>query len=385
MNPNTRKVALLIYNCPFHFPPTINAANILSEKGYEVHLIGLKNQDNWSQQLNKNVKTVYLGTMRTGLQGLLQYVKGVFSVRKYLRRNKINVLVGYDAKSVLPGYIATRFSKISWVFHQHDYWEFPKGPWEKFLWSTERKLTKYADTVSFPQTQRAEFFKKTAGLKQMPLIVYNGPRKNWLDNTVGQSDVVTQMRSRFKYVLIYQGGWSVYFGLERIFDALAICKTNTCLIMLGEEREHGVRDSYIKYLEQLGIEDKVYLAEKYIPYEALPGYTKYADAAIGKLTGEEDNAPFNDKFLIGAANKITEYVACGLPVLLQESGSNRSFLERYPIGIMTNTNDKVLFAAAIDDLMMDETKRKKIANNNKDIFLKELNFDNQFQKIIDVL
>lgn len=385
MDRTTKRVALLIYNCPFHFPPTINAANILSEKGYEVHLIGLRNKDNWSQQLNADVKTVYLGTMKTGVKGLMQYLKGILFLRRYLKKNKIDAVIGYDAKSVLPAFAATRNSGVNWIFHQHDYWEFPKGVWEKFLWNTERRLTKYANTVSFPQTQRAVYFKDVAALKEMPVIVYNGPRKSWLNNAAEENEVIKDLRKRFKYILIYQGGWSVYFGLERIFDALSVCKTDTCLVMLGEEREEGVRDSYSRYLQKLGIENRVYLAEKYIPYEALPGFTKYVDAAIGKLTGEEDDAPFNDKYLIGAANKITEYVACGLPVLLQQSEPNRLFLQQYPIGYLADTNDSQAFAQVIDDLMLDTARRKQMSENNRKIFMEELNFDHQFQKIIDVL
>lgn len=155
--------------------------------------------------------------------------------------------------------------------------------------------------------------------------------------------------------------------------------------MLGEEREKGVRDYYIQYLQTLGISDRVYLASKYIPYEELPGYTKHCDLAIGKLTGDSDEAPFNDRYLIGAANKITEYIACGVPIVLQQSESNRLFLERYPIAIMTNTNDAITFANTIDEILLNEGKRKDMAEKNKAIFRNELNFDSQFEKIINII
>jgi glycosyltransferase involved in cell wall biosynthesis len=380
-----KSVALLIYSCPFHFPPTINAANILAEKGYDVHLFGLKNEDNWSQQLDERVRLTFFGEMTGGFYGWKNFFKSIFFLRRYFKKHHVGTLISYDAISVLPAYLSTKSTKTKWIFHQHDFWEAPKGRWQSLLWKAERKLTRFAYKVSFPQTQRAEYFQKVAGLKEMPVIVYNGPRKKWLQPGSSPDPVITAMREKFRYVLIYQGGWSLYFGLEAIFDALAVCKTDTCLIMLGEEREKGVRDSYLAYLDKLGISDKVYLAEKYIPYEALPGFTQYADAAIGKLTGDSDDAPFNDRFLIGAANKITEYIACGLPVILQDSAPNRAFFKEYPVGILTDSNDKNVFAKAIDDLMNDGARRSEMAHANRSLFESELNFDHQFQKIIDLL
>ena len=378
-------VALLIYSDPLHFPPTINAANILSENGKGVHLVGFDNKDNWSQQLNVSVKFTSLGPSKTGWRSVTAYFKSIFFLRRYLRKNQISWLISYDAKSVLPSFIATRFRKTKWIYHQHDFWEHPAGVWEKFLWRCERRLARYADHISFPQVQRAAFFKKVAKLKEDPLILFNGPRKKWIELTTEVNTVVQQFRSQFTYILIYQGGWSKYFALERLFDAMAVCKASVALIMLGEERETGLRENYLQYLKNLGITDRVYLAEKYIPYEELPGFTKYCDAAIGKLTGDIDDAPFNDRYLIGAANKITEYIACGLPVILQDSEANQIFLEQYPVGILTNTAAKNEFSGTIDELLNDQPGLDQFKQRNKDIFLRELNFDQQFQKILDII
>lgn len=378
-------IALLIYSSPFHYPPTINAANILAEKGMDVHLIGIENKDNWSQELHTDIKLIYLSDNQTGFKGIIKYFKSILFLKKYIRENKITTVIGYDAKTVLPLFLNSRLKKLKWIFHQHDFWEKPKGIWEVFLWKIERRLSKYADYVSFPQTERAAFFKKAAHLREMPVIVFNGPRLNWLEMTAEPDRVIADLKRKFDYVLIYQGGWSVYFGLERLFDALAICKTNTALVMLGEERETGLREEYVAYLDKLGIRDQVYLAEKYIPYEKLPGFTLYVDAAIGKLTGEHDKAPFNDRFLIGAANKITEYIACGLPVILQDSSSNLKFLNKYPIGITTDTNNKFSFAKTIDELLRDKVQRDIFSKRNKNIFHTELNFDTQFNKIVDLI
>ncbi len=384
-NPQRKSIALLIYSDPFHFPPTINAANILAEKGFDVHLIGYENTDDWSQQLNNKVKQVSLGRVQTGIRSVIKYFRSLLFLRSFLKKNEIGWIIGYDAKSVLPAYFATRSRKIKWLYHQHDFWEFPVGIWERFLWRCERKYVKHANLVSFPQLQRAEFFQKAAGLKSLPLIVFNGPRKVWIEQAVNENEVIANLRTKFKYLLIYQGGWSKYFRLERLFDAMAIAVPDIALVVLGEEREKGLRNEYIQYLQNAGISERVYLADKYIPYEALTGFTKYCDAAIGKLTGDNDDAPFNDRYLIGAANKITEYIACGLPVILQDSLPNKLFTDKYPIGILVDTSDKYKFLEAITGLLANEANMQALNRNNRQLFLNELNFDDQFQKILEFI
>jgi len=377
-----KSIALFMYAPPFHFQPTTNAANLLAEKGFIVHLIGIEKNDDWFQQLNKEIKLVYLSKEATGLRGVLLYIWHIFYLRFYLWKNHIDCIIGYDAKSVIPAFCASRFTKIKWFYHQHDYFESPVGAWQRFLWVSERRLVKYADYITFPQIERADLFEKIGSLKKYPDIVFNGPRRKWLNSHINASVTIKDFRSRFEYVLIYQGGWSFYFGIERIFDALACCKTNTSLIVLGEERDKGIRSFYSDQLKKLGIADRVYLANKYIPYEELPSYTMFADAAVAILTDEFDEVPYNNRYLIGASNKITEYVACGLPVIMQNSDSSRLFQKRYPIGVLTDTKDKVVFANTIDCLLEEKAKRKLISDKNKLIFMEELNFDVQFDKVV---
>lgn len=376
-----KRIVLFIYSLPFHFPPTINAANILVDKGAEVFLIGIEHHDSYHQHLDPRVNLIYLGKQVTGVRGFKQLIKSIWFLKRFVSKERIDWVISYDAKAVLPGFLATRNKRAKWMYHQHDFWEAPKSMWERVLWTSERKLIRDADLVSFPQEDRADYYKDISKLRAAPLIVFNAPRKSWMDQVAEQSQAMANFRKKFEYVLIYQGGWSAYFHLERIFYALTECKSDVGLVMLGEEREPGLKMKYEQLLQSLGIRHKVFLAGEYLPYDELPGYTRYADAAIAILTKDDDPAPFNNRYLIGASNKISEYVACGLPVLSQDSAPNRRFFEKYPIGVLVNSDDKHAFAHAIDQLLLDATVRKRISDNNKRLFENELNYDTQFDKV----
>ena len=54
-----KKIALLCSADPNIFPPTINAANILDENGYDVTIYGIKQDTGESIKINKNVDIIY--------------------------------------------------------------------------------------------------------------------------------------------------------------------------------------------------------------------------------------------------------------------------------------------------------------------------------------
>lgn len=380
-----KNIALFIYSCPFRFPPTINAANILAEKGYNVHLIGVRYDNTVSQVLDPRVKLYFIDRKRKGLQGLLFFWFSILKLIGYCYRQGIDTVISYDARAVLPAFVTSKLKKITWVLHQHDFWDKPSGVWPKFLWKCEHSLARFADHVSFPQLDRAEVFAKLANLENSPIIVHNGPRKNWLLNAYEPHESIKQLKAQFQYLLIYQGGWSVHFNLERIFDALAQCKTNTALVMLGEEREQGIKQHYENYIANLGLSDRVYLSQECVSYDSLPRYTMFADVAIAILTSEDDEAPFNNRYLIGASNKIGEYTACGLPVVTEGSAVNKRFLEQYPVGLTVNSKNSQEFARTLDELLLNQELRSHLKKHNQRLFETVLSFDQQFQKIIDII
>ncbi len=376
---------LLIYSCPYHFPPTINAANILAEKGEKVYLLGIKYPETYSQHIHDNVELCFVDKLSTKYRGLLGYVMSIFFLAWFVIRKRINIIVSYDNKSVIPAFIASRLKKITWVYHQHDYWDYPKGVWNRFLWKMERILANKANIVSFPQANRALLFQQEARLIKAPLVVFNGPRKNWDSHIASPNPIITHLRKQFDFILVYQGGWSKYFGIEKIFYALANCKTNTCLIVLGEEREPEVKKYYDEIVRVLKLEDRVWFSNTYIAYDELPSFTKFSDAAIAILTKDNENAPYNNRYLIGASNKIFEYISFGLPVFTQNSEPNRNFYLKYPIGVTIDADDPIDFARKIDSLLSDKKSIKEFRDKNIHLFNSELNFDYQFNKLFSAI
>ena len=64
---NNRSIALVILSDPKIYPPTVNAANILADKGFNVFLYGIKYNYPDKIELHPKVNLKYIGIQKKGL------------------------------------------------------------------------------------------------------------------------------------------------------------------------------------------------------------------------------------------------------------------------------------------------------------------------------
>ncbi len=358
----------------------------MSENGWEVYLVGVNYKKTPERIfIQPAVKMIYCTTESTGIKNIFNYFKLIFFLTGLSVRKGVKIFIGYDSFAVLPVFLASTLTFKKWVYHQHDYFENPKTFFQKMILLSENKLSKFAAFTVFPQQQRAEIFFEKNKLKAKPLIVYNGPRKEWAFNKPGINSGITDIRSRFRRLLIYQGSLAKWFSIENLIYAVKKCRSDIGVIILGKEIDAGIKENYLALINELGMGPRFQFVD-FVPYEEIPSITSFCDLGIAKLTNDDDqNAPLNDRFLIGASNKITEYIACGLPVMTSLSAANKIFLEHHPVGFMCNVQDPGDFAASIDGALLNETAFDEMKKNNVQLFLDVLNYDTQFEKCKNAL
>lgn len=371
----------MIYSDPKVYPPTIHAANILCEMGWTVYLIGVKYPSAPENIfIDTRVKMVYRGSQSTGIQNKLDYFLFIIFLNWFTLTRGIRFLIAYDAMAVLPVYLSTSFTSKKWFYHQHDYFDKGNSFFQRLAVRFEKKISKNAAFTIFPQVQRADIFARENGLCKTPLIVFNGPRKSWAYDNQPINKQIIELRKKFSFLLVYQGGWSKYFGIENLIKAISHVRSDVAVVMMGKELEVGIKEYYLRLSEEQKVKER-FLFLDHVPYDLLPSVTRYCDIGIAKLTNDNDKAPLNDRFVIGASNKVTEYIACGLPVITCKSEPNQHFFSQFPVGVMCDVEDPVKFAAAIDELLCNKDRMSAFKITNKEIFLATLNYDDQFKKV----
>jgi len=379
---SSSKIILYTHSDPQLFPPIINAANILYENGYDVYLVGYHINVPGNIILNKGINSIYFGNLKTGYKGVIQYFLTYPKLLKLVYSLNPAWLISYDAYAAMPSRVICALTNSKWIYYQLDFWDNPEGFWQKLLLRLERLGSKYANLLSFPQTERAEIFIRQINKAVKYLIIHNGPRKNWLTDDIKPHPIILKLKKEYKNILVYQGGWSFQFGLEMYINALSFAKTEYCILFIGKEHEAGIK----YYLQKLALEKevnhKVFFHSDYVPYNDIQSITKYCTAGLAILYDKEAEDLINIKYLAGASNKLGEYIACGLPIISVDSTSNRNFYEKYGTACLCGSMNAHALSNTIDDLLSNRHKHDMIEANNKKIFSNVLNFDYQFSKLI---
>ena len=377
------KIDVVILSDPDFYPPTINAANILAERGHDVNLIGIRYPKAQRQNLNSLVKRIDYGTHVTGLRNIWQYFSFYIWLKRRMKMRKPDWIIAYDSMSVGPVSFATRGKNKKWLFHNHDLFTNPKG-WYRLIAWLEKRFARNASVVSFPQEDRAKIFSQEANLKIFPAIVYNGPRRDWASIVKPPHPSLQKWIAEGKFIVLYQGQFSKYFNLDILIRSFEFLAPEVVLCIVGRPLEEGIAEEFKKIINDLGIQERVQILES-VPYDQVPSITRYACLGIAKL-GMDKNIPFNDYYLTGASNKVSEYLAFGLPVLMANTEVNRQFYSSFGCTVFADGTNPKSIASAIAQLAIPNsneyaTLRNQAAKVGKEVF----NFDTQFQKIVTIV
>ena len=380
-----KKVILFIYSNPLLYPPTINAATILIEKGYDVYVVGFFFEIPGDIYVNDNVRLINFGHTHDGLIGILNFVKCHVLLMRLCIRTKPFRIISYDTfASVVTGNVA-KMLKIKWIYYQHDFWDDPVGIWQKIVFQYERRIVKNADFWCFPQIQRAQIYKSLVGGNKKIIIVHNGPRLGSHNLMLDPNILIQGLRNRFKYILIYQGGWSFDYRLDYIIRMMPFIMSDCCLLLLGKEHEPGVLKSLHSLAENLNVSERVIFHDRYIKYDDLQSVTNFCDIGITIPLKDNDTQKVNLKYLAGASNKACEYANASLHILVSNAYANVEFYKDYPIVTYCNPDNSMECAEKINCLLKDEVALQRKKNRSKYYFDNFLNFDLQFEKLLNEL
>jgi hypothetical protein len=378
-----QRIRIFIHSEPHLYPPTIHAANILAENGYSVELVGINYNHNNRIATHNNVRLIYIDTKRLGVGNIIQYIYSYVALSFMQLRRRAIWQFSYDPKSVGPVFISSILTASKWLYHNHDYYENPRG-WHKIYKFIEQRSARYANVVSFPQLERSIKFKSKAKLRIEPLIVYNGPRSSWPNSNLKNDayNTVETFSKSFKYILLYQGQFAKSYGLDTYIKCLANLPSNVGLVMIGRKLESDINQRFLDLARHIKVSSRLLLLDE-INYFELPSIANMCHLGLGKLTSNPQ-APINDYYLTTASNKISEYITLGLSVVLPTSDINLSFYQGKSFAVLCDPNNERNMALKMSNTLLD-AEASLSAKNKAITVASEYHYDYQFQKILNII
>jgi glycosyltransferase involved in cell wall biosynthesis len=379
---NKKKIAMLIYANPDHFPPTINAVHLLA-KHFDVVLMG-RNQDPSNCEYPDNVTVHRLGRYTSVKERekaspkakILEYINFVIQARRLLK--DVSLIYAYDAFAYTAAYLCRRLlhRPVPLIYHNHDLNEnlLPLSSLMGWVQKGERNWANEAAIVVFPVQERALFFKKLANLKNTPLIVPNFPRKSFFQVSQDWDSLIPK---RFNSPqLLLQGAISRQNSLLDLIKSLTFTNNAIRLKLIGpiqEEEQHLMTD----FAAKNNVIDRVDYF-KPVPYSALRPHTW--NASIGVCLYKK--VSINHQTIATASNKIYEYAACGLPIIVSDFPNLREHLASESWVHFADPDNPHSIASAVQDILKDFDNYQAMCLAARRSFEEKFNYESAFDPLL---
>jgi glycosyltransferase involved in cell wall biosynthesis len=356
------------------YPPIINASRVMALAGWEVMILNAPIAGhNLRVPPHPRISMQSISERSSHVlrpRDLLRYVGAAARAATTFRPD---VVYASDPFAAGPALIAAKLAGATLVYHEHDT---PNpGSLNPRIASLRVRAARKATLVVFPNAARAKIAQQELGFRDDQMrIVWNVPRRD----EVPDREVATCLPLE----LHYHGNISPQLLPESAIDALQICTRPWRLRVIGYESP-GSSGYALRLVErggQWGGPRVVYSGQ--VSRDRL--LAEATQASVGLALLPTCAGDVNLTHIIGASNKVFDYMAAGLALLVPNLPDWIQFVES-GLGRACNPADVHSISAQLDWFAehpeecraMGETGRRKIEQ--------EWNYEQAFQPVLLVL
>jgi len=383
----TARPSLLVvfYADPDRYPPTYSAVCLLAQH-FRVRIICRKTADPPSVTWPEGVRVDRIGLggaaarrMQASHAGkIAEFFHFAWAVRSALAAERPRLVYAYESHALVTLRLGGCQAPI--VYHRHDLEEL--GPIDRrslggwaLLWA--RRLGRSADLVVMPEKQRLIDYQRFVGDDRPGIVVPNFPLRASFPPPDDWRRVFEE-RARQVEVL-FRGGIGRDNGVLEIVRAIPHLDRSISLRLCGEAAPDFLRQIEALAAE-LGVADRVRY-DGYVPYPRLNRET--LRASVGVALYRPTN--INLRHSASAANKLYEYAACGVPIIVPDQPSLRSFLAGEPWVAHVDAHDPADVARAIEALISTREGYEARCLAARRAFEERFNYDVVFQPLLSTI
>lgn len=372
----------MFYNDIDRYPPIINAVRTGAQRGFRTFVICREGTIHW-----KNVYPAGVEILRVPRRGkessFIAY--GRFINEVFNAPQSESIIVGHDMHGFLPAYLLSRRLGLRVVFHCHDFADSNEvlGLGGRMVRAFQRRFAKKADLVIVPDKDRAAVIYDRLKLQKSPLIIANSPMKDAFDSVRDYLRPALVARGRcFTKVVLRQGVIGVGHAIEATIKSIRMWNEKSWgFVVLGY-----ANPTYTEHLLNLcrvhGVTTQFCILPP-VAYDEVRNFTCFAD--VGHALYEPIHV--NNVHMGTASNKVMEYMAAGIPLLVSVTPGLVRVIQNHHCGVTADESDPASIAAGVNALLGNPVDANKMGRRGRsafeDLFCFERQYDSFFTEIMD--
>ena len=267
--------------------------------------------------------------------------------------------------------VLVRLGRKKVVYHEHDT---PVGlregsRWGKWISFTRRTLARNATLCVLPNELRLSEFRRDTGTHVPAIVVWNCPSRS---EARPKLDADT-------FVVHYHGGIGEQLLPEALIEAIAAVSHALLRIVGLMNRDSHVRKArLLNTCERYGVRRRVEFVEP-LPRAELLELCRSSSVGWAAMPAQTTNPNFMS--MVGASNKVFDYLACGIPVLVSRDPEwRRNFVES---GFARSCDPANAHDIARQLIWFFEhpTEARSMGQSGQQRILNEWNYETQFEPV----
>lgn len=369
------KISIVVSNSLKKDPRVIKQIKVAMAAGHTVQFVGYRDENldrNFLDALGCRCDIVdfgddYVGQLPSVYKKIRRRLMRKRMAIRYLCDFRPDVIHANDFDMLGLSYRAAKKCKAGLIYDSHEIFAenigiAEHGWMKRQIVRSERRLVRKVDRMICVSNAAAAYFEKMYAIR--PTVVTNCPMKNTLPLLEKAGDA---------FEVVYQGLMVRGRGYEEFVDAAKHLPDGVRLVLRG----YGSLEPKLRaQIDENRLSGKVVFAP---PVEV----AELVQAASASHVGVVLTRPVNLNFKLSVSNKVFEYAAAGLPVILSDVPEHRYLNEKYGFGVILDEVTPEKIAEAIVTLYRDEETYRRLAENAKRMS-DEMNWEAESVKLLEV-
>jgi glycosyltransferase involved in cell wall biosynthesis len=374
------KLCIIQYNSSRFLTRVDRAARTLSEAGFEVVLVAIKDEDTerFEDRGSYRVRRVVLTTRRLpAALRVFRFIEAVAKTFWVAFREDADVYDPRDAEPLLVAHAAALLRGAKVVYDSDELCLDRNKPvtrrrwWRAAMRRFEGFFARRSDAVITTDHGRADVLASRYGIPR-PTVILNVPTViETLEPDEGfRRDVLGDK----EILLIYQGVLIENRGIPEMMRAMRrLPRCRLALVGYGHQAE-----AYRRLAAREDLDDSVRFVDP-VPFDVLMRYTAAADVGMIPLFGSCLS------YELAAPNKLFEYMMAGLPVVVTDLPDMAAVVGRERVGtLISDPTDPESIASAVSELLDGDEPLTSIGTRAREAALARYNWTVERAKLLDV-